>query len=60
MNTKKDYIRAVGIIREHRRQFADRKSDTIVFEAVLKSFVTFFQNDNPKFNAEKFRAECQK
>lgn len=52
MNTKKDYLRAVEVVREHK---VGRSRDE-----VMKAFIQFFQGDNPRFDVERFRAACQK
>lgn len=52
MMTKKDYIRAAEQVRN-----IPLDEDSRTFACEL--FVTFFQGDNPRFDAERFRAACE-
>jgi hypothetical protein len=47
MNTRKDYWRAVDIIR---RAIPDARP------MLIAAFIAFFSQDNPRFNAVKFHA----
>ena len=47
--TKKDYERAALIAQNVR--VPDRYS-------VVLAFITFFQNDNPRFDSRRFRSAC--
>jgi hypothetical protein len=45
--TKKDYIRAAGIIRSHGSP-----------EKMIEAFVEFFAGDNPAFDVDRFIDAC--
>ena len=51
MCTKKDFERAAKIVVAIKGEDARRE--------VRNAFITFFMGDNPKFNAERFRAATE-
>lgn len=53
--SRKDYLVAVSVIKSIP---LDRKDPKIA--VLIDTFVDFFQNDNPRFNPEKFRRACEK
>jgi len=48
MNTRKDYWRAVRIIRTFTTE------DSTVRAIMAQAFVEFFSTDNPRFDAQRF------
>lgn len=54
MMTKKDYERAAEII----RQSVPKKGETVE-EAIIATFIIFFHEDNPRFDAERFAVASQ-
>jgi hypothetical protein len=51
MSSRKDFLRAVGIIRAH-----DPELRTLLIDA----FTDFFRGDNPRFDAARFEQACRK
>lgn len=51
---RKDYDKAAEIV----RQDADENGD-IFSKLMQESFVQFFQKDNPRFDANRFRQACK-
>lgn len=60
MNTRKDYIRASVIVRLVRAEHAAYPtSPAYTANVVRDAFVKFFEADNPRFDAARFRAACE-
>jgi hypothetical protein len=62
MMTKKDYKKAADIVR-NLRQLSHKSSlvDTNHHDAswmTQEAFVSFFRDDNPRFDVERFREAC--
>lgn len=53
MNTRKDYWRAVVIIRRDTKPKPHRAT-------VVAAFVNFFKDDNPRFNIDRFLDAVEK
>ena len=51
----KDYLRAVETIKSAHWVRNDNER-----ELLTETFVEFFQDDNPRFNPDKFREACKK
>jgi hypothetical protein len=51
--SKKTYLKAAGIVREHRKS-----GDPNLPQAVEDAFVMLFRDDNPAFSEATFRQAC--
>lgn len=51
MNTKKDFERAAALVRATREKWAN--------QIMTDAFVAFFQGENPRFDAARFREACK-
>lgn len=49
MNTRKDFIRAASLVSDLPEEDKNK---------AVGLFIRFFQEDNPRFDARKFVAEC--
>ena len=49
--TKKNYIRAAEIVKTH-------DGSRVVKVAIAQAFVSFFREDNPRFDNERFLTAC--
>ena len=62
MNTRKNYRTAANIIAvllEKSKGPGKEKLELFAqAETAREAFIEFFQGDNPRFNADKFRDEC--
>ncbi len=56
MMTKKDYNRAVEIIREH--SLPGIRNHQIRRDSMINAFCELFQGDNPRFDSLRFRKAC--
>ena len=54
--TKKDYEKAADIVM---RLPSNTKATRATAETVCESFVKFFADDNPRFDASRFREACK-
>ena len=52
--TKKDYIKAVEMVRKDRLTHGEA-----IGQLTMETFVSFFQNDNPRFDENRFRKACK-
>lgn len=52
MMTKRDYEKAAEIVRKRILPARD-------YELIVSSFVQLFANDNPRFDATRFRKACE-
>lgn len=63
--TKKNFIKAASIVREFREKHSQggffKQIDAVnhVADQIENSFVEFFSDDNPRFDAHKFRQACK-
>jgi hypothetical protein len=55
MMTRKDYVETAEILNSYASYIP---SD--VFEDLIYDFSVMFENDNPKFDADRFTDECYK
>lgn len=53
--TKKNYVKAANIIRKRFYKPGNKQHSTMV-----KTFVEFFKDDNPRFDEERFIFACQR
>jgi hypothetical protein len=53
MMSRKDYVRAAEIIR------TERALSSVERACLISTFVEFFQDDNPRFNPDRFRRACE-
>lgn len=56
--TKRDYIRAVNLIKELDKKFEFRTPQDR--KQVVDIFATFFESDNPRFNYDRFMKAMEK
>jgi len=54
--TRKDYIAAAKIVREHRESSLVRETTS---DSIQQAFEQFFAEDNPRFNVQTFRNACE-
>lgn len=53
--TKKNYVKAAKIVQEDKEEHGD-----VFSELMERSFIKLFQDDNPRFDEEKFRFACNR
>ena len=55
--TRKDYIAIAGAIREvYEANHSPLSRGAAI--AIINNLINIFRNDNPRFNADKFRGAC--
>lgn len=59
MMTKKEYERAAKIVGSHVKALGTSDRADLIEQHMTEGFVAFFRGDNPKFDAERFRAACE-
>lgn len=52
--TKKEYSKAAEMVRKDRLNYGEA-----VGQLIMETFVSFFQNDNPRFDENRFRQACK-
>lgn len=62
--TKKDYIRAAAVVRDQiqgsiDRDLLDRAELVHLHRTLVDAMISFFQGDNPRFDADRFRDACK-
>ena len=55
MMTRKDYVETAEILNSYASEIPAG-----VFEDLVYDFSVMFENDNPKFDADRFTEECYK
>lgn len=53
MMTRKDYVETARILNKYKMSMPEQE-----FDALTDDFSFFFENDNPRFNSEKFLEAC--
>ena len=56
MMTRKDYVQTAEILSSYK----DLIADNFVYEDLVDEFASMFEQDNPRFNSEKFWEACTK
>jgi hypothetical protein len=60
MMSRKDYVRAAQLVADVRRE-CEKMKEPIPYATIQENaFVSFFLGDNPRFDADRFRAACRK
>jgi hypothetical protein len=58
--TRKDYIATAEILNNYvkKNNSADKPSFVAEFDELVNEFISFFENDNERFDSEKFWEAC--
>jgi hypothetical protein len=57
---RKDYEKAAKIVRKYRVDTSAYKINPLISSSMEDGFIELFQDDNPRFDEERFRFACNR